>query len=113
MLAHHGPIDKSAEAEKRFTKHKMEHESEKALQTYCNIMIRNITEMGSESSFSSKVLWDTYLAGLPGNLRRTATGIYATEKAAYDGLNPIGRITKISGQAYATTEGGKLHSPGC
>ena len=68
----------------------MEHETERALQKYSNIMIKNITEMGFESSFSSKGMWGTYLAGLPRKVCRSATGKYATEKTAYDSLNPIG-----------------------
>ena len=95
MQTQYAPLDKSAEAEKRFKSQRMVHESKKALQAYCSIQIRNITEMGSKSSFSSKGMWDQFLSGLPELLLRTAANIYATEKAAYDALSPISRISRM------------------
>jgi len=91
----YAPLDKSADAEKRFMDQRMTHETEQALQTFSNIQIRNITEMGADSSLSSKGLWDHYMAGLYGPLSRSATTIYANEKAPFDTLSPIGRITKM------------------
>ena len=95
MQVQYAPLDKSAEAEKRFMEEKMTHETEQALQTFSNIQIRNITEMGIDSSLSIKELWDHYMAGLYGPFPRSATTIYANNKAAYDALSPIGRITKM------------------
>jgi len=74
---------------------KMTHETEQALQTFSNIQIRNIIEMGADSSLSSKGLWDHYMAGLYGPLPRSATTIYANEKATFDTLSPIGRIANM------------------
>ncbi len=95
MQIQYAPLDKSADAEKRFMDQRMTHETEQALQTFSNIQIRNITEMGADSSLSSKGLWDHYMAGLYGPLSRSATTIYANEKAPFDTLSPIGRITKM------------------
>ena len=95
MQVQYAPLDKSAEAEKRFMDQKMSQETEQALQTFSNIQIRNITEMGEDSSFSSKGLWDHYMSGLYGPLSRSATTIYSNEQAIYDALTPIARITKM------------------
>ena len=98
MQSQYAPLDRSAEAEKRFKGQKMVHESEKALQAYCAIQIRNITEMGPESSFSSKGMWDQFLSGLPEPLLRTAASIYASEKSAYDAPSPISRMPQLRAQ---------------
>ena len=95
MQAHHGPLDKASEAEKRFKGQQMTHESEKAMQAYANIQIRNITEMGSDSTLSSKGIWETFLKGLPPHVRTTATSVYTTEKESYDAQDPISRITRM------------------
>ena len=95
MQVHYAPLDKSEEAEKRFMEQRMSQETEQALQTFSNIQIRNITEMGADSRLSSKGLWNHYMSGLYGPLVRSATTIYSSEKAAYDALTPIARITKM------------------
>ena len=95
MQSQYAPLDKLAEAENCFKGQRMVHESEKALQAYSSIQIRNITEMGAESSFSSKGIWDQYLSGLPEQLLRSAANIYANEKAAYDALSPVSRIFRM------------------
>jgi len=71
---------------------KMTHETEQALQTFSNIQIRNIIEMGADSSLYSKGLWDHYMAGLYGPLPRSATTIYANEKATFDTLSQLAEL---------------------
>lgn len=95
MQSQYAPLDKSAEAEKRFKGQRMVHESEKALQAYCAIQIRNITEMGAESSFSAKGMWDQFMSGLPEPLLKIEASMYATGKPTYDNLSPISRITRM------------------
>ena len=51
--------------------------------------------MEADFSLSSKGVWDNYMAGLYGPPSRSATTIYANEKATLDLLSPIGRITKM------------------
>ena len=94
MQSQFAPLDKSAEAKKRFKGQRIAHESEKAMQAYSSIQVRNITKMGAESSFSSKGIWDQFLLGLPEALLRSTANIYANELAAYDALSPVSKISK-------------------